>query len=170
MFKGARGTILSKMASLNFVSTAFQVVRTATCVTRSIPMGASRRLASEKGLRSHNERQQSCGALERHSPRYKLPGAGSTETGKGHLEVTLAERVALLSWRLHRVTRYETETIALLQEQVEQDIHIRGIFRSFREGSYASTHPVDIRLESKHHRKIHNALKRFPSLAVIRVL
>ena len=24
----------------------------------------------------------------------------------GHLEVTLAERVALLSWRLHRVTRY----------------------------------------------------------------
>lgn len=31
----------------------------------------------------------------------------------GHLEFTLAERVALLSWRLHRVTRYETETIAL---------------------------------------------------------
>ena len=26
----------------------------------------------------------------------------------GHLEVTLSERVALLSWRLHRVTRYET--------------------------------------------------------------
>jgi hypothetical protein len=31
----------------------------------------------------------------------------------GHLEFVLAERVALLSWRLHRVIRYETETIAL---------------------------------------------------------
>ena len=27
---------------------------------------------------------------------------------EGHLEEVLAERVALLSWRLHRVTRYET--------------------------------------------------------------
>src|SRR5688572_19243044 len=41
----------------------------------------------------------------------------------GHLELTLAERVALLSWRLHRVTRYETETIAISQGQVEGDIH-----------------------------------------------
>src|SRR5215210_605910 len=35
----------------------------------------------------------------------------------GHLEEVLAERVALLSWRLHRVTRYETESIALFQEK-----------------------------------------------------
>src|SRR5687768_8242051 len=41
----------------------------------------------------------------------------------GHLELTLAERVALLSWRLHRVTRYETEAISLSQGKIEDDIH-----------------------------------------------
>src|SRR3712207_5725284 len=41
---------------------------------------------------------------------------------EGHLEEVLAERVALLSWRLHRVTRYETEAIALYQERVEDDL------------------------------------------------
>ena len=40
----------------------------------------------------------------------------------GHLETVLAERVALLSWRLHRVTRYETESIALSQEKMEGDL------------------------------------------------
>src|SRR5215211_4557786 len=35
---------------------------------------------------------------------------------EGHLEGVLAERVALLSWRLNRVTRYETETITLSQQ------------------------------------------------------
>jgi hypothetical protein len=35
---------------------------------------------------------------------------------EGHLELILAERIALLSWRLHRVTRYERETMALSQE------------------------------------------------------
>jgi len=83
----------------------------------------------------------------------------------GRLEVTLAERVALLSRRLHRVTRYETENIALSQEQVEEDIHKRATFlRSFRENPYASTHPEDIRFEAKHNKKVHNVLKRFPSL------
>jgi hypothetical protein len=38
---------------------------------------------------------------------------------EGHLELTLAERVALLSWLLHRVIRFETEAIALFQERVE---------------------------------------------------
>jgi hypothetical protein len=83
----------------------------------------------------------------------------------GHLEVTLAERVALLSWRLHRVTRYETETIAISQGQVEEDIHRKAIFlRSLRDNPYAATHPEDIRFEAKHNRNTHNALKRFPSL------
>jgi hypothetical protein len=41
---------------------------------------------------------------------------------EGHLELVLAERVALLSWRLHRVTRYETESIALFQERTEDDL------------------------------------------------
>ena len=48
----------------------------------------------------------------------------------GHLEVTLAERVALISWRLHRVTRYETEAIATWQETIEDDIHERDRFLS----------------------------------------
>lgn len=83
----------------------------------------------------------------------------------GHLEIVLTERVALLSWRLHRVTRYETEAIALSQEKVEEDIHDRNrILLSFREGPYASTHPEDIRFEAKHDKNTHNALKRLPSL------
>ena len=83
----------------------------------------------------------------------------------GHLEVTLAERVALLSWRLHRVTRYETETVAISQEKVEEDIHQRRrLLRSLYESPYAATHPEDIRFEARHNKRAHNALKRFPSL------
>jgi hypothetical protein len=41
---------------------------------------------------------------------------------EGHLELVLAERVALLSWRLHRVIRYETESIALYQEKAQEDL------------------------------------------------
>jgi len=41
---------------------------------------------------------------------------------EGHLEFVLAERAALLSWRLHRVTRYETESIALYQEKAQEDL------------------------------------------------
>jgi hypothetical protein len=82
----------------------------------------------------------------------------------GHLEVTLAERVALLSWRLHRVTRYETEAISLSQLRIEEDLHKREMFvRSFRENPYASTHPEDVRFEAKHNRQTYNALRRFPT-------
>src|SRR5829696_6031474 len=41
---------------------------------------------------------------------------------EGHMELVLAERVALLSWRLHRVIRYETESIALYQEKAQEDL------------------------------------------------
>jgi hypothetical protein len=80
------------------------------------------------GLEKKEDSESHCdGIMENFSP-------------AGHLEVTLAERVALLSWRLHRVTRYETESIAISQEQVEEDIHRRAMFlRSFRENPYAST-------------------------------
>src|ERR671912_814538 len=50
---------------------------------------------------------------------------------EGHLELVLAERVALLSWRLHRVTRFETESIALSQERLEDDLADRGRFGSY---------------------------------------
>jgi hypothetical protein len=84
----------------------------------------------------------------------------------GHLEVTLAERVALLSWRLHRVTRYETEAISLSQGKIEDDIHDSSrLLLSLRgESPYASTHPVDIRFEAKHNKQAQSALRRFPSL------
>jgi hypothetical protein len=83
----------------------------------------------------------------------------------GHLEVTLVERVAVLSWRLHRVTRFEAETIAISQETIEDDIHDRGRFLSaLRHKGFESTHPVDIRFEAKHYKQAHSALRRFPSL------
>src|SRR5829696_6525027 len=83
----------------------------------------------------------------------------------GHLEVTLAERVALLSWRLRRVTRYETEAIAISQETIEDDIHDRDRFLStLRHKGLESTHPVDIRFEAKYYKQAHSALRRFPSL------
>ena len=49
---------------------------------------------------------------------------------EGHLEFVLAERTALLSWRLHRVIRYETESIALYQERVEDDLARERRFES----------------------------------------
>ncbi len=84
----------------------------------------------------------------------------------GHLEHTLAERVALLSWRLARVIRYETESISLSQEKIEEEIHERGLFmRSIRGGSIAdSTHPEDIRGEAECSRQRHNSLKRFAGM------
>src|SRR3712207_9367880 len=71
------------------------------------------------------------------SPKPVVPGLEKEEDWESHrdgimdnltpvggLEVTLAERAAVLSWRLHRVTRYETETVAISQERVEEDIQI----------------------------------------------
>jgi hypothetical protein len=83
----------------------------------------------------------------------------------GHLEITLAERIALLCWRLHRVTRFETGSIAVSQEQVEEDIHrMARLLRSLHENPYTSTHPEDIRFEAKHYKQVHSVLRRFPSL------
>ena len=85
---------------------------------------------------------------------------------EGRLELVLAERVALLSWRLHRVTRYETEAISIAQQAIENDIHERRQFMStFRGGSVLDeTHPVDIRFAARHYKQTHSALRRFPRL------
>ena len=63
---------------------------------------------------------------------------------EGHLEFVLAERVALLSWRLYRVTRYETEAIALFQERLEEDLAKKS--RRFESGS---NHPEAVRSDVK---------------------
>jgi hypothetical protein len=82
----------------------------------------------------------------------------------GHLEFTLAERVALLSWRLHRVTRFETGAIAIAQEKIEEDIHNRRrLMASLRGELLAETHPEDIRWLARDSKQSHNALRRFSS-------
>jgi hypothetical protein len=118
------------------------------------------------------------------SPKPVVPGLENTEDWEshlegimenlspvGHLEVTLAERVALLSWRLHRVTRYETGAIAISQETIEDDIHDRDRFLStLRHKGLETTHPEDIRFEAKYNKQAHSALRRFPSLGAGKTL
>ncbi|MGB6896546.1 MAG: hypothetical protein WBF37_11495 [Dehalococcoidia bacterium] len=41
---------------------------------------------------------------------------------EGHMEMALAERVALQLWRLQRVVRYEREVVAVAQEEVDDDL------------------------------------------------
>jgi hypothetical protein len=80
---------------------------------------------------------------------------------EGHLETVLAERVALLSWRLNRVTRYETETIALSQEKMEDDLADRRRFGSYLLGP---NHPEDVRGALKDARRIQRVIKQYPKL------
>jgi hypothetical protein len=77
---------------------------------------------------------------------------------EGHLELTLTERVALLSWRLHRVIRYETESIALLQERVEDDLARERRFES------GPDHPEAVRGNAKSDRDDYRLLKRFAKM------
>jgi hypothetical protein len=77
---------------------------------------------------------------------------------KGHLEEVLAERVALLSWRLNRVTRYETEAIALSQEKAEGDLADRRRFGSYVVGP---THPEDVRGAFRDARRVQRMIKQF---------
>jgi len=76
----------------------------------------------------------------------------------GHLEFVLAERVALLSWRLHRVIRYETESIALYQERVEDDLARERRFES------GPDHPEVVRSNAKSDRDDHRLLRRFAKM------
>jgi len=77
---------------------------------------------------------------------------------EGHLEEVLAERVALLSWRLHRVIRYETEAIALYQERVEDDLAKERRFET------SPDHPDAVRSNAKSAREEHRLLKRFAKM------
>src|SRR4051795_398934 len=76
----------------------------------------------------------------------------------GHLELVLAERVALLSWRLHRVTRYETESIALFQEKAEDDLARERRFDS------GPDHPESVHGSAKSAEQEHKLLKRFAKM------
>jgi hypothetical protein len=91
---------------------------------------------------------------------WELHLAGTLESlsPEGHLETVLAERVALLNWRLHRVTRYETESIALFQEKVEDDLARQRRIES------GPDHPEAVRGNAKSDRDDHRLLKRFPTM------
>jgi hypothetical protein len=81
----------------------------------------------------------------------------------GQLESVLAERVALLLWRLQRVTRYETESIALAQEAVPEDVasdrRFAGIQR-LEKPFYLE----DAEGQIEYHQGNLRLLKRFPKL------
>jgi hypothetical protein len=90
-----------------------------------------------------------------------LAGTLDSLSPEGHLETVLAERVALLSWRLHRATRYETETIALSQEAVEKDLAER---RRYSASIAEGIHPDDVRSAHESAKKTQRLLKRLPGL------
>ena len=79
----------------------------------------------------------------------------------GHLELVLAERVALLSWRLHRVTRYERETIALSQEKVEPDLMKS---QGFDPSKPETLRPQEARMAHEDAKKTQRLLKKLSKL------
>ncbi len=87
-----------------------------------------------------------------------LVGTLESLSPDGHLETVLAERVALLSWRLHRTTRYETESIALYQEKAEDDLARERRFESHVLGP---DHPENVRSDLEHARANYRLFKRF---------
>src|SRR5215218_364675 len=108
------------------------------------------------------------------SPAPVVPGLEKTEdweahrdgmmeslSPEGHLETMLAERVALLSWCLHRVIRYETECIALYQEQVEDDLAQERRFDSY---VLSPEHPEGVRRNLEGARAVQRLLKRLSKL------
>jgi hypothetical protein len=80
---------------------------------------------------------------------------------EGHLENVLAEQVALLSWRLHRIIRYETESIALYQEKIEDDLASE---RRFDSRVHSAEHPENVRRNLEAARTKQRLLKRLPKL------
>src|ERR687894_2084714 len=81
---------------------------------------------------------------------------------EGHFELVLAERVALLFWRLHRVTRYERETIALSQEKVEEDLMEKS--QIFGPSISEAVHPEEVRMDHEDAKKTQRLLKKLPTL------
>jgi hypothetical protein len=81
----------------------------------------------------------------------------------GHLETVLAERVALILWRMNRVIRFECEITAVGQERVVHDLTER------RRRSYGQTqgpdNPDDVRTYLQEERRRLRVLEAFERLA-----
>jgi hypothetical protein len=95
---------------------------------------------------------------------WEAHGEGVLESLKpeGHLETVLAKRVALLSWRLHRVTRYETESIALYQEKAEDDLTRE---RRLDSRVLGADHPEEVRWKLKDAQRTLRTLKKLSGLS-----
>lgn len=90
-------------------------------------------------------------------------GVIQSVNAEGPLQVALAERIALLIWRLARVARSEAELVSLQQEKVEGDYASRRKHDPHRPAT-SPCHPEDIRGELDDHEKRLHLLKRFPKL------
>jgi len=83
---------------------------------------------------------------------------------EGHLEIVLAERVALQFWRLHRVARYEAMAVATGQETVEEDV--AGTRRRWRLGNASpAVRLADATDELERLRERVDALRHFSGMA-----
>lgn len=84
---------------------------------------------------------------------------------EGHLEVTLAERVALLLWRLQRMARYEREMIAVAQEQVDGDLAERRALRAdIMLPGMRSEYPEDVAADLQAARETLALIERLPGM------
>lgn len=80
----------------------------------------------------------------------------------GTMERTLAERIALLMWRLRRVARYEASSIAVSQETVEDDLGQERRYNSkIKPGSY---YPEDLRGTVQYEAGLVRLMRRFAGL------
>lgn len=80
-----------------------------------------------------------------------LDGTLASLRPSGHLETVLAERIALILWRMNRVARFEREITAVGQERVIDDLTER------RRLDYRSTgpnHPDEIRTRLRDDRRV----------------
>lgn len=82
----------------------------------------------------------------------------------GALEEALAERVALLLWRLGRVARFEAAVATAAQEDSEDDYVRREEEKGRYTGSWDSHSPKDLRDELRHHPARARLLRRLGAM------
>ena len=92
-------------------------------------------------------------------------GILSSFAPEGYLEEALTERIAQLLWRLRRVARYETESIALEQEQIEDRWWVeQGLIERELGRVSRPEQPGDMRAELQYYRGALLALGCLPEL------
>ncbi len=84
---------------------------------------------------------------------------------EGYLEEALSERIAELLWRLRRVPRYETESISLKQEGIEEEWwNMQGLVGRLSGRESRSLQPEDMRDEAQYYSGVLLALECLPEL------